>query len=449
MAPSRSEAYSISSEPNQIQSTSSAAVSEDAPKGKGVWCRTSEELVQYWENRLLSGMKTPWVTRRVDVSSVALNHPDVRTGAPLFVHTLEVDPAGKVLGRTRGEKPVLVMMPGFACGQAVFFQMFDQLSTAYRVFAIDMLGFGLSARPPFPDSPDGTAAESLFIDALEAWRISLGIDRLVVFGHSFGGYIATCYALRYPQSVSGLILNDPWGFPSPEPEKAKSRPMWVRVLGRVMLKMNLVSFLQNTGPIGYNMFRVQRRKRVCTGLDPERANTILEYLYHHNVCLSAATGAEGFRSILAPFAFAQRPLLDRIHDLAAHIPVLFVYGDKSWIGSASGEKTKKIRDSNRGGLTKVMVIEDAGHNVFADQPAALAAAMMGFVGMLNESRARNPVAPRVAPFPGCMGQAMTPPIAPSLAFSSYTAIAPVNASISRPRARAGMDPNGFDGLGPR
>ncbi|KAJ1465612.1 Alpha/Beta hydrolase protein, partial [Baffinella frigidus] len=71
------------------------------------------------------------------------------------------------------------------------------------------------------DQRRSTAAESLFIDALEAWRISLGIDRLVVFGHSFGGYIATCYALRYPQSVSGLILNDPWGFPSPEPEKAK------------------------------------------------------------------------------------------------------------------------------------------------------------------------------------------------------------------------------------
>ena len=36
----------------------------------------------------------------------------------------------------------------------------------------------------------------------------------------------------------------------------------------------------------YKIFRSQRRKRVCRDLSPERANAILEYLYHHNVCNS-------------------------------------------------------------------------------------------------------------------------------------------------------------------
>ena len=36
----------------------------------------------------------------------------------------------------------------------------------------------------------------------------------------------------------------------------------------------------------YKIFRSQRRKRVCRDLSPDRANAILEYLYHHNVCNS-------------------------------------------------------------------------------------------------------------------------------------------------------------------
>ena len=47
-----------------------------------------------------------------------------------------------------------------------------------------------------------------------------------------------------------------------------------------------------------------------------------------------------------------------------------------------------------------MVVEDAGHNVFADQPAALAAAMMDFVGMLNQARAQYPRPASFEPFIG-------------------------------------------------
>jgi proline iminopeptidase len=49
--------------------------------------------------------------------------------------------------------------------------------------------------------------ENLTADA-EALRQMLGFHRWAVLGHSFGGMVALEYALRYPQSLSHLILMD-------------------------------------------------------------------------------------------------------------------------------------------------------------------------------------------------------------------------------------------------
>ncbi len=47
--------------------------------------------------------------------------------------------------------------------------------------------------------------ENLTADA-EALRQALGFDKWAVLGHSFGGMVALEYALRYPQSLSHLLL---------------------------------------------------------------------------------------------------------------------------------------------------------------------------------------------------------------------------------------------------
>ena len=52
--------------------------------------------------------------------------------------------------------------------------------------------------------------ENLTADA-EALRKALGFDKWAVLGHSFGGMVALEYALRYPQSLSHLILVDTCG----------------------------------------------------------------------------------------------------------------------------------------------------------------------------------------------------------------------------------------------
>lgn len=47
------------------------------------------------------------------------------------------------------------------------------------------------------------------VDDLEALRAELGIRRWSVIAHSFGGLVATRYALQYPARVNKLIFENP------------------------------------------------------------------------------------------------------------------------------------------------------------------------------------------------------------------------------------------------
>lgn len=68
--------------------------------------------------------------------------------------------------------------------------------------------------------------ENLTADA-EALRQSLGFDQWTVLGHSFGGQVALEYALRYPESLSELLLfdtcGDVWWYEESAPEILRKR----------------------------------------------------------------------------------------------------------------------------------------------------------------------------------------------------------------------------------
>lgn len=79
-----------------------------------------------------------------------------------------------------------------------------------QVHLVDWLGTGLSARPAF-DACGTAAAEAWFVDALEDWRAARGLERIVLVGHSLGGYLSAAYALRHPGRVQHLVLVCPAG----------------------------------------------------------------------------------------------------------------------------------------------------------------------------------------------------------------------------------------------
>lgn len=94
--------------------------------------------------------------------------------------------------------------------------------TSRRTFFLDWIGMGLSSRPSpqllaSPSSASVPArvarAEHFFLSSLEAWRESVGVEKMILVGHSLGGYLASAYTVRYPERVSGLILVSPAGIP--------------------------------------------------------------------------------------------------------------------------------------------------------------------------------------------------------------------------------------------
>ena len=96
--------------------------------------------------------------------------------------------------------------------------MITDLRQKYRVTTIDFLGMGCSGRPKFKVKNENEAID-FFIDSVQKWIEKTNYtEKFHLLGHSFGGYIATKYALKYP--VEKLVLLSPVGVPKKPSKKS-------------------------------------------------------------------------------------------------------------------------------------------------------------------------------------------------------------------------------------
>jgi pimeloyl-ACP methyl ester carboxylesterase len=105
-----------------------------------------------------------------------------------------------------GGEPPLVFMPGLTANAHAFDGVVRAgLSPRFRVLALDLRGRGLSDKPGSGYSLAEHARD--VADLLD----TLGLDRVVLGGHSFGGLLTFYMAAKYPQRVAKLIIIDAAG----------------------------------------------------------------------------------------------------------------------------------------------------------------------------------------------------------------------------------------------
>ncbi|XP_069675695.1 (Lyso)-N-acylphosphatidylethanolamine lipase isoform X3 [Periplaneta americana] len=278
-----------------------------------------------------------------------------------------VGPADKIwtisLNQESSKTPIL-LLHGLGAGVALWCLNLDHLAATRPVYAIDVLGFGRSSRPTF--SSDALVAERQLVTSVEEWRREMQLEKMIVLGHSLGGFLAASYAIHYPDRVKHLVLADPWGFPEKPADVAQryNVPLWVRAIAYVIQPFNPLWPVRAAGPFGQWVIEKTRPdiiKKFSSFLN-EDANVIPQYIFQCNA--QNPTGEAAFHAMMASFGWAKHPMINRIDALRNDIPITLLYGSRSWVDNASGEL---IREQRRSSYVNIQVITGAGHHVYADK----------------------------------------------------------------------------------
>lgn len=103
---------------------------------------------------------------------------------------------------TEGEGVSLVLLHGGpGSTHHEFHPYFSRAADFAQVIYYDQRGCGFSDY-----KKDGGYSVEQAVEDLEKLRQKLLIDKWIVLGHSFGGLLAQCYALKYPEHILGLVL---------------------------------------------------------------------------------------------------------------------------------------------------------------------------------------------------------------------------------------------------
>ena len=166
----------------------------------------------------------------------------ITTSQKYQIWTVVFNPSG-------AETPVL-MIHGLGAGLGIWVMNIKELSENRPVYAFDLLGFGRSSRPDFDEDPQ--TVEETFVNSIADTIKELGLEKCILIGHSFGGYLAYAYAIKHPERVKSLVLVDPWGFTekTQDWEQNEAVPKWIKMMAAMLSPFNPYAVLRFVGPLG-------------------------------------------------------------------------------------------------------------------------------------------------------------------------------------------------------
>jgi pimeloyl-ACP methyl ester carboxylesterase len=223
----------------------------------------------------------------------------------------------------------------------------DKLGAQRALILPDLMGYGFSQRDPVPGMWSAPGSHARYLAQM---LDQLGIQKVDLVGHSYGGAIAARFALDYPDRVRRIVyLNPGLYMPKTKAEAIIELPLGI---GRALT----YHFLGN-GPYGFPA-RVCRRKPDCIAALPARVKDTTETL----------------RAVL--YTNRHTRVLDELYaDIAKlRTPGLILWGENDiFLPLQYGQRLARESGS------RLEVMPGASHMVWLEQPDETARKIIAFL----------------------------------------------------------------------
>ncbi|MBX6772659.1 MAG: alpha/beta fold hydrolase [Chloroflexi bacterium] len=230
-------------------------------------------------------------------------------GSGHFYHWVRDNEVYNIFYKVQGGGRPVVLVHGIhaAASSAEMLHPFSGLARDHRVYALDLLGFGLS------DRPGRTYTAIDYVDLLDDFLRDVVQQPAAIIGSGLGAAYAITVAARAPERVDRLILICPTGLE----HLADPPSTWQRLAGRVLRTPILGSALFNA-LVSRRALRYFLTERVYA--DPARVTEAMIDAYY---CTSHQAGAR-----YAPAAFIGGALNQSVRETYPTLsqPVQIVWG---------------------------------------------------------------------------------------------------------------------------
>lgn len=250
----------------------------------------------------------------------------------------------------KGEGGTLMLVHGFTSNLFSWNEVMPELSSHYRVIALDLPGYGFSDKPE-----DVTYDYKLFSDSIKQFLDTKGIGKLSIAGNSMGGGTSIRFTLDHPGMVEKLILVDSAGV------KFEHSPILTVMFGTPGLNNFIFSIISEG--------LVKRSLKTCCYYNDDAVTDERAHLYTLPFRTEGALNAASKTVMQNDFGSLESELGN------IQAPTLIVWGEKDLLipATAAGKFNRLIPDS------KLVMIEKCGHMPQEEKPAETTAAFIDFL----------------------------------------------------------------------
>jgi len=275
------------------------------------------------------------------------------------------DTAGSELDSTAGfsQKPTMIILhggPGF--DHTYLRPWLDPISDFARLIYIDQRGCGRSQRHSQEYYQLGIMADDIFLFCKE-----LDIERPIVLGQSFGGFVALSIAHRHPGFTAGIILFD-------------TSPAWTGGYDLDALEQMV------GGERGKELREIAYRESTGQATEGELKRfeqEIMPLYWHQGYRQEYIDAMYNNPLVNMDIAMYMMEMLSKEYDLRPHlqqiqVPALVLQGRYDWVTPMVGaqEMAEKIPHA------QLHIFEHSGHMVFMEEQEELVSVIKQWIGSL-------------------------------------------------------------------